>query len=256
MDLRWHDNKCPYCGAERVKLSKSRVLEEKFGVTYSVCKCDEAQADLKRSKDITDFSEDVDRQIEFCEGMIENIKKNSEKMLKESLGRRFADRTFKSFIRNEENGRAFDICYEYAMGFEKNEKGEGLILCGNPGTGKTHLAAAISHKVIEEFGIPVEFKTSIEIHSELTNFEKETLNKYKKCDLLIIDDLGKEKTTEWRQEKIFEIINSRYEDYLPTLITTNLAPKQFAGVFGEAFASRLIESNKVVPVTGKDWRRK
>ena len=51
--------------------------------------------------------------------------------------------------------------------------------------------------------------------------DKEYLNLYSSVDLLIIDDLGKEKTTEWVLEKLFLIINNRYNNYLPIVITTN-----------------------------------
>ena len=253
-DLKWRDKFCPYCGKERMPLTQSRAIAEKFGVTYAVCKCEEAQAELKRSRAISDALQDIAEKIEFHETMIDNEKRKAEKLVKESLGRRFSNITFETFKVNADNKNAYKKCFEYVTEFPENKDGIGLIISGPVGTGKTHLAAAITHKIISDYGIPVQFKTAIEIHGELNEFEKATYDKYKKCDLLVIDDLGKEKSTDWRKEKIFEIINARYEDYLPTIITTNLTGKQLDDTFGAATFSRLCESCRYLELSGRDWR--
>ena len=61
--------------------------------------------------------------------------------------------------------------------------------------------------------------------------------------------------TEWNREKLFEVINARYEDYLPTIITTNLTPKQMQAEFGDAVYSRIIEMCDAVVLGGEDKRR-
>ena len=251
-DLKWGDKYCPYCGKEREPLQQ--VFGD-FGTSYAICKCDEAQAELERTKKIAFALEDMDRNIEVYQDLIDKERKRAEKLIKKSLGRRFSDRTFETFKVNADNKEAYKKCFEYVNEFGKN-KGMGIILSGSVGTGKTHLAAAITHKIIEEYGIPVQFKTAIEIYSELTDFSKETADKYKKCDLLVVDDIGKEKSTDWKSEKLFEIINARYEDYLPTIFTTNLPPNKLKELFGDAVFSRVVETCEYIPLKGIDWRTK
>ena len=101
-------------------------------------------------------------------------------------------------------------------------------MVGNNGVGKTHLACSIANKLIEN-GTPVIYGTLINLLAELRNSydidnnisEMEIIKLYENVDLLIIDDLGKEKPSEWALEKLFTIINSRYENDLPVIITTN-----------------------------------
>lgn len=96
------------------------------------------------------------------------------------------------------------------------------------GFGKTHLACSIGNELIKN-GITVVYGTLINLLAELKNSyeqdnnisEMQIMKLYKNVQLLIIDDLGKEKPSEWGLEKLFTIINSRYENNLPVIITTN-----------------------------------
>ena len=105
-------------------------------------------------------------------------------------------------------------------------KRNGLILAGGYGSGKTHLAAAISHTLTDR-GIPVLFGTAIEHFEKIRNdFEHTGMNLYmaklKSVPVLVIDDLGKEKKTDWTRQVLFDIVNYRYEHKMPLIITTNL----------------------------------
>ena len=95
------------------------------------------------------------------------------------------------------------------------------------GTGKTHLAASVGNYLMSQ-GVPVVFGTIINLLGKLKQSytqkgqdEGEILELYSTIDLLIIDDLGKERPTEWSLEKLYTIINDRYENLKPVIITTN-----------------------------------
>ena len=79
------------------------------------------------------------------------------------------------------------------------------------------------------------------------------------CSLLVLDDLGKEKPSEWVEETLYEIINARYVRRLPVIITTNVGLKAVETRYpwnGEAIVSRLFEMCAGVKVGGDDWRRR
>lgn len=195
-------------------------------------------------------------ELVYLEMMIERHKAYTDKIAREcNLGRRFASRTFSSF-KVDGNEAAFYKSMSYVEHFEETE-GRGLIFIGRAGTGKTHLAAAIINYLIYEKSIPAMFVTAIELFGLLRDFDNqgERLKRIKTVPLLVIDDLGKEKITDWNREKLFEIINARYEDYLPVIITTNDTTTELERNVGEAIYSRLCEMCNLVVMSGRDYRR-
>lgn len=75
------------------------------------------------------------------------------------------------------------------------------------------------------------------------------------CPLLILDDLGAAKQSEWTEEITYRLINRRYTDLLPTLLTTNLPTAALRDAVGDRVASRLAEMTTTVVLTGADRRR-
>lgn len=187
------------------------------------------------------------------------------------IKKRFLERTFYNF-RCDTPGRRknYEIAKEYADNFAHHRKnGDGLYIEGTNGTGKTHLAAAIALQLIGE-GIPVICKASSDLlldikksfYNECTR-EHEILDVYKKVDLLIIDDLGKEQCSDWSMSTLYSIMNDRYEDMKPTIITTNyntdnlikaLTPKGFDNSKIIAIISRLREISTVMTMAWEDIR--
>ena len=152
---------------------------------------------------------DIKERILVCEMLIERHDIKQEKLLKD-IGRRFQNRTFENF-----NSEGFEKQYKTAFEYCRNFNGkDGLMFIGDVGTGKTHLAAAIAHNLIEQ-GIEVSIVSENEFFRDMRNFEQESriIQKYKKVQLLIVDDVGKEKYSDWNHSRFFEIVNSRYEDY-------------------------------------------
>ena len=117
--------------------------------------------------------------------------------------------------------------YELAQHYAENPEG-WLVLFGGYGCGKTHLAAAIANRAIER-GQPVLFvvvpdlldylRATFGPNSPATYDER--FDQVRNAPLLILDDLGTQSSTAWAQEKLFQILNHRYNARLPTVITSN-----------------------------------
>lgn len=101
----------------------------------------------------------------------------------------------------------------------------GLLLWGNVGTGKTYFAACIANALLES-GVPVLMTNFAKIINAMSGFVIEDKNAYlqmfNKYDLLIIDDLGAERQSEFAQEIVYNVIDTRYKKNKPLIITTNM----------------------------------
>ena len=176
------------------------------------------------------------------------------------IGARYFSKTFSNFeIRG--NGKAISECKLYCKNFLKNRKeGKGLFLTGTVGTGKTHLLAAIIDYIARIYKRKINrvmYFTSTGLLNEIRNSynkSEEFVNKVKHCQLLLIDDFGAEKTTDWVLETYFEIIDYRYSNLLPTIIATNLTDKEIKEKLSERIMSRIYEVNKGIKLIGKDYR--
>jgi len=119
--------------------------------------------------------------------------------------------------------------YRLALDFAKSPEG-WLVFIGETGCGKTHLAASIANYRLKE-GQPVKFEVVPDFLDHLRfTFSPESPVTYdqlfeevKNAPLLILDDFGEQSTTPWAQEKLYQIINHRYNGRLATVITTRLA---------------------------------
>ena len=176
-----------------------------------------------------------------------------------NLGRRFMDRTFENFISSRAQD-AYDACREYANTGAAIANGEGILLYGKQGVGKTHLAAAIANALVDK-GTFVLFDTySNHLNKLKAEFnakgERKYLNKMMRIPMLVIDDIGKEKQTEWTQSVFFDVINYRYEHKLPVVITTNMGPKQLESYLDAAVYSRLCETCRALCIVAQDFRRR
>jgi DNA replication protein DnaC len=123
-------------------------------------------------------------------------------------------------------------CVEDARAFAEEPDG-WIVLCGASGSGKTHIAAAIVNRIIER-GEPALFVVVPDLLDHLrAAFQPgadvgydELFERIREAPVLVLDDLGTQAPTPWAQEKLFQIINHRFNSRLPTVVTTNLHPEQ------------------------------
>ncbi len=178
-----------------------------------------------------------------------------------NLGERFSKSTFESFLDRNGSETAYKVAVKYVKTF-KEWNGESLLLWGDPGNGKTHLAAAIVNELSKK-GYIVVFQSVPELlqrirstfNSENKENETQIMRALLECDLLILDDIGAEKTTEWVEEKLFNIIDGRYRKELPTLYTSNLEPKELKNQVGKRSYDRMVETSLTVKNEAVSYRR-
>jgi len=120
---------------------------------------------------------------------------------------------------------------EYIASFAGNG-GAGLYIHGGVGAGKTHAASAMA-RLFAEAGYEVAFTTAKGMLERVkATFDEggteAAVARYAKCDVLVLDDLGKEDATEWSVGTVFSVLDTRYEDMRPTIVTSNYAPGALA----------------------------
>jgi DNA replication protein DnaC len=138
--------------------------------------------------------------------------------------------------------------------------GPSLLLAGVVGAGKTHQAYG-AVRALTEAGLGVRWRatTAADLYAELrpragADSERE-LDAYARCPLLILDDLGAAKASEWVEEVTYRLVNRRYNHLLPTLITTNLPIAELRARLGDRVASRLAQMTTRVQFDAVDRRR-
>ena len=164
---------------------------------------------------------------------------------------------------------AFEALNDYKESvLEKVEAGDGLYIWGkSTGSGKTSWACKImSHyfrKVafdtgLENEGLYIFLPTFLEdlrdYYDNKDPYFEQVLSMVKDCKLLIVDDIGAERVTEWVRERMVSIINTRVSNNLATIYTSNLSPEELKEELGDRISSRVLGSSQVVEITGGDRR--
>lgn len=159
------------------------------------------------------------------------------------------------------NEKITNISMNYVNNFSKMlDKGKGLLFYGNVGTGKTFYAACIANALIDK-GYPcmmTNFSRLVNTISGMYEGKQNYIDSLNDFSLLVIDDLAAERDTEYMNEIVQTIIDSRYRAGLPTIITTNLTAEEIknpADIRKQRTYSRLLEMCLPVEVKGSDRRR-
>lgn len=137
--------------------------------------------------------------------------------------------------------------------------GPSVLLVGATGTGKTFAAyGAIRALSVSGAGCAWQAMTAADLYARLRPRHRvdseEEFDLVARAGLLMVDDLGAAKQTEWTEEVNYRLINYRYEHNKPTLITSNVPPAQLADRLGERVASRLEEMAQRIVLRGPDRR--
>jgi DNA replication protein DnaC len=192
-------------------------------------------------------------------------------------GDRFEDYDLKSYPRDELGRKVLAPAQEWVNEFWDWEPQRNLILYGDVGTAKSSLAFACARSVIEDLDLGwatkvewVAVRTLLkEVRASFNGGPAVDRDFGDPCGLLVLDDLGAERCTEWSRDYLASIIEYRYDNGQPTIVTTNFAPSKLAArlgyasdtktldlTIGERIVSRLIENAVVIPFKGADRRAK
>lgn len=197
-----------YCG----KCGSKKQLRVKFGdkthVVRCVCKCESKELEEKK------------RQEEYEEQMrrINRLKEAS------MMDKKYREVTFEKYEVREENKKVFEMAKKYAGRFQDMyKKNQGLLLYGPVGTGKSFTAACIGNYLLNN-AKPVIMTSFVKILQDIweNDREAEYITILNSASLLIGDDLGTERETDYALEKVYNIIDSRVRANKPMIITSNL----------------------------------
>lgn len=152
---------------------------------------------------------------------------------------------------------AYRICRQFAESFPDSGI-SNITLQGGTGLGKTHLSTSIAQTVIEH-GYDVVYETAQNMLTDLENVrfgrsETDAAERYETCDLLIIDDLGTELSTNFAVSALYNLINTRINAGKATVVSTNLQPDEIRRRYSDRITSRLLGEYTLLPMTGTDIR--
>jgi DNA replication protein DnaC len=166
-----------------------------------------------------------------------------------------------------ENAKWEDVPLSIQTAFEAiKESGKGIYIHGAVGTGKTHICWAMKKHYDRPEGYRyLRIWNVVDLMHEIrSDFDRDNYDKRRPADeltradekrfLLILDDLGAEKATEFVAETLYRIINFRYNNLLPTIFTSNHNLSDLADKIGERSTSRIVEMCDVKELTGADRR--
>lgn len=147
--------------------------------------------------------------------------------------------------------------------FGEHKDGKGLYLYGPVGTGKTHAAYAmyrilmenrIHSRIVNSAAMLQDIKDDFKYGARDPYYQSKFDSWVDMKGVLIIDDLGAEKITDWTLETFYTLINTRYEHKRFTIFTSNYNVEEIAGRLGDRIASRIVEMCDVMKLDGKDKR--
>lgn len=192
-----------------------------------------------------------------------DLKARVESMLVQAaIPPRFIGKTFDNYrAENDGQARVLKVCREYAENFPQHlRRGGSLILSGQPGTGKSHLAGAILQSILpRHVGVYVTLMDLIRTlrdtwrrDSEVT--ETQMLARLQAVPLLVIDEIGVQYGTDGERAILFDVLDRRYRELVPSILMTNLGKDEFRTAIGDRVFDRLTEVARWVSFDWQSYR--
>lgn len=177
------------------------------------------------------------------------------------MDERLRDVSFDSFRKTNDNAYNLKLCLRYANHFDEMlAKNQGLLFYGGVGTGKTFAAACIANHLLNR-RIPVIMTSFVKLLESMQGFSEDDsalIARLNRAKLLIIDDLGAERSTDYSLEKVYDIVDSRYRTKLPIILTTNLSMtelKESTDIRYTRIYDRIFEMCYPMQFKGQSWRK-
>ncbi len=232
--------KCKFCGKELSPIGLEFLYANisPDNIKYERCICDKAK-EYWKEKDEQEYKNE--RRKRFRD-FINEIYKQS------YIGSKYQDMNFENFNINSGNEMAVKVAKDYTNRSITKMQTKGLIITGESGVGKTHLASSIANKLIENDKIVLmgRLTTLLDMIKETfrdnTKSENELIELYSNVDMIIIDDLGTEKISQWALERLYTIIQNRNEDGLPIIITTRFDKQGLIKRFSRSQDEQLVDA--------------
>lgn len=232
------------CGKCHTNKEKKIHLAGECVTVRCICKCESEERErIQKQKD---YEEEMRR--------IERLKVAS------LMDAKLKSATLKTFTQKEDNQKLYTIVKNYVDNFETFYKSNrGLLFWGTVGTGKSYAAACIANELLNR-KIPVvmtSFVKVLQVIQDNTENETEFVNRLCAARLLIIDDLGTERNTDYALEKVYNVIDSRYRTGKPLILTTNLNLQDMQmtqDIRYQRIYDRIFEMCHPVMVNGTSWR--
>ena len=190
------------------------------------------------------------------------VKEAKDILRKSGISEEFRNKNFENFktINDSQSINAYNKAREYSNSFHiiKNNTQNSIMFMGQPGSGKTHLSLSIANVLMDK-GVGVVYMGYRDVITQIKQnimdevYYNRVMGRYKSCRVLLIDDLFKGKITDSDINIMFELINHRYFNNLPVIISSECGVDRLLGI-DEALGSRLVEMSKgrIVELRGRD----
>jgi DNA replication protein DnaC len=200
--------------------------------------------------------EEIARECPYCKRQ-----KQIQRLFKSSgIPKKYKDCTFDNFIVTEDTKELYNTVMAWKEKFDLLPNNyEGLLLLGTFGAGKTHLLSAIAKHLIYELAVGTIYTSSLALAQELKDFSDVEMvakkrEQLKNIPVLIIDDFGKERTTPYIYDLYLQVLDHRYDNELPVLISSNMSEREIIQTYNTATFSRFFDTCDIVTVEADDYR--